>query len=294
MEERKGGFEVEKIGVMGTGIMGSGIAQVAAQSGFHVSMVDLEDKFIWRAFDTIKSSLGRFVKAGKITEDQKDETIGRIEGTVDLKEAIKDADVVIEAVLEEMELKKRVFKDMDDLSPPHTILATNTSSLSITEIASATKRPDKVIGMHFSNPVPMMKMVEIIRGLDTSDETLSIIVDLSKNLGKEPIICNRDSPGFIGNRFFPLFINEAIYTLMEGLATKEDIDKAAKIGLHHPMGPLELCDFTGLDTILHVLEYLHRELGEKFRPCPLLKQMVRAGYLGRKTGRGFYTYTKER
>jgi 3-hydroxybutyryl-CoA dehydrogenase len=285
---------IKKIGVIGTGIMGSGIAQVAAQAGFTVFMVDVENKFIQNAFDVIKNSLERFVKAGKITENQKDEIIRRIEGTVDLKDAVKDADIIIEATPEEMDLKKRVFKELDEYTPDHTILATNTSSLSITEIASATKRPDKVIGMHFSNPVPMMEMVEIIKGLDTSDETLNIIVDLSKKMNKEPIICNRDSPGFIGNRFFPLFINEAIYTLMEGIATKEDIDKAAKIGLHHPMGPLELCDFTGLDTILHVLEYLHGELGEKFRPCPLLKQMVRAGYLGRKTGRGFYTYTKER
>jgi 3-hydroxybutyryl-CoA dehydrogenase len=280
---------VNKIGVIGAGIMGSGIAQVAAQAGYEVIMRDVEQKYIDRAFDTINKSLGMMREKGKISSDQMNQIVGRIKSTLDLKEAAKEAELVIEAVPEDMELKKQVFKDLDEYCPKEIVLATNTSSLGITSIASATKRPEKVIGMHFSNPVPVMMGVELIKGRDTSEETLEVAKEVCQKMGKEFFIA-ADFPGFAGNRMLPLFVNEAFYLLWENIASAEDIDKLCKVLLRHPMGPLELADFTGLETMLSVLEYLHKEIGEKYRPCPLLKQLVAAGHLGRKTGRGVYKY----
>jgi len=282
---------VQRIGVIGAGIMGSGIAQVAAQSQFEVTMMDIEERFLQQAFDSIKKSLQLMKDKGKITSEEQQEVLANIKGTTNMMEAGENAELIIEAVSEDMELKQKVFSDLDKICPSHTILASNTSSLSITKIGSATQRPDKVIGMHFSNPVPVMQGVEIIKGNETSDETTEIILDVSKKMGKETFIA-KDFPGFAGNRLLPLFINEAFFVLWQGIATAEDIDKMCKILLRHPMGPFELVDFTGLDTILSILEYLHKEIDDKYRPCPLLKQLVQAGRLGRKSGRGVYDYRK--
>ena len=282
--------EVKRIGVFGTGIMGSGIAQVAAQGGYQVIMRDIDQKFLDRASATIQKSLGMMKEKGKLSAEQVSEIMARIKGTVDFNEAAKDVDLVIEAVNEDLELKKKIFAELDKTCSPDTILGTNTSSLSITAIASATARPDKVIGIPFANPVPVMMAAEIIRGRDTSDETLEAALAVCKQMGKDTFIA-LDFPGFAGNRLLPLFINEAFYVVWEGIATPEDVDKACKLMLRHPMGPMELADFTGLDTILSILEYLHKEMDDKYRPCPLLKQLVAAGHLGRKTGRGVYKYT---
>lgn len=283
-------IEIKKVAVLGSGHMGNGIAQVYAQAGFQVAMTDVDEKSLQKGFDSIKKSLGLMAKKGKITEAQAAEVVTvRIKGMTDMKEAVKDADIVIEAIPEELTLKQQIFKQLDEICPPHTILATNTSTISITAIASATKRPEKVIGLHFAGPVPLMVGVEIIRGLDTSEETLEVAKQMVYAVGKQYYV-GKDGPGFVGNRVFPMFLNEAFNLLWEGIATPEDIDKMATLSLGHPMGPLTLADMIGLDQLLKGLEYLHRELGEKYRPSPMLKKLVAAGYYGRKTGRGVYKY----
>jgi len=282
-------MDIKRFGVIGAGQMGAGIAQVAAQAGFEVVMRDIEDRFVQGGLDKIKKGLGKQVEKGKMTKEQMDGILGRIKGTVDLA-PLKDADFVVEAATENKALKLQVFKDLDALVRPEVVLATNTSSISITEIGAATRRPDKVIGMHFMNPVPVMQLVEIIRGLKTSDATFQAVRDLAVKLGKTPAEVN-DYPGFVSNRVLMPMINEAIYCLMEGVGTKESIDTVMKLGMNHPMGPLELADLIGLDTVLAIMNVLHEGLGDdKYRPCPLLVKMVAAGQLGRKSGLGFYKY----
>lgn len=285
-------IEIKKVAVLGAGIMGNGIAQVSAQAGFEVAMVDVDEKFLQRGLDTIRKSLGLMKQKGKLTDAEVDKILVKIKGILDLKEAVKDVDLVIEAIHEDLNLKQQAFKQLDEFCPQHTLLATNTSTISITAIASVTKRPTKVVGMHFANPVPVMKGVELIRGLDTSEETLETAKKVVERMGKEYYVCLKDGPGFLGNRAFPLFLNEAFNLLWEEIGTAEDIDKLAKLSFGHPMGPLELADLIGLDQLLKGLEYLYRELGEKYRPSPLLKKLVAAGHYGRKTGRGVYTYTQ--
>ncbi|MDR4950087.1 3-hydroxybutyryl-CoA dehydrogenase [Neobacillus cucumis] len=282
-------MNVSKVMVIGAGQMGSGIAQVCAQAGYNVIVNDLQPEFVDRGLKIIQKNLTRNVFKGRMTEEQKQNVLARLTSSTDLNDA-KDVDLVIEAAVENMEIKTNIFAKLDKIVPAHTILASNTSSLPITEIAAATNRPEKVIGMHFMNPVPVMKLVEIIRGLATADEVYQVIEDMTKTIGKVPVEVN-DFPGFVSNRILMPMINEAIYTLYEGVATKEAIDEVMKLGMNHPMGPLTLADFIGLDTCLYIMETLHQGFGDdKYRPCPLLRKYVKAGWLGKKTGRGFYIY----
>lgn len=285
-------MEIKKVCVLGAGIMGAGISQVIAEAGFTVAMRDIEDRFVQKGLSTIKQNLERAVAKGKLEASAAAAVLNRITGTVDMQEATAGADLVIEAVIEVMQLKREVYKELDTLCAPETILASNTSGLSITEMAAVTGRPDKVIGMHFFNPVPVMKLVELIRGFLTADATFAAARDFVNKIGKTPIEV-REAPGFAVNRILCPMINEAIFVYAENIASAEDIDRAMVLGANHPIGPLALADMVGLDTLLHVLDGLHQELGEdKYRPAPLLRKMVRAGYFGRKSGRGFYDYTK--
>jgi 3-hydroxybutyryl-CoA dehydrogenase len=271
--------------------MGNGIAHTAAASGFDVTLVDVNETILQRAVSTITANLQRGVDKGKMTAEERDAVVARIRTNTDVA-SIADADIVIEAILENLEAKTQLFAKLDSITKPECILASNTSSISITKIAAATQRPDKVIGMHFMNPVPVMALVEVIRGIATSDETWQKVEDLSKRMGKTPIEVN-DYPGFISNRVLMPMINEAIFTLYEGVATREAIDGVMKLGMNHPMGPLTLADFIGLDVCLAILRVLEQGFGDpKYRPCPLLVKMVDAGWLGRKSGRGFYEYRK--
>ena len=282
---------MKKIGVLGTGTMGAGIIQVLAQNGFEVVLRARRETSVEKGIKTVQKNLEKLVAKEKITAEAKDEVMGRIKGSTDIS-IVADADLIIEAATEEMESKKALFAELDKLCKPDAIIATNTSSLSITEIAAATSRPDKVIGMHFFNPVPMMKLVEIIKGLATSDETRDIILGLAKTIGKTPVEVN-EAPGFVVNRILIPLVNEAVGVLADGIAKAEDIDQAMMLGANHPIGPLALGDLIGLDVCLAIMETLHTEFGEdKYRPHPLLKKMVRAGKLGRKTSTGFFDYNK--
>jgi 3-hydroxybutyryl-CoA dehydrogenase len=286
-------MEIKTIGVIGAGTMGNGIAQLAAQIGCNVVMRDVEERFVENGFKNITRFLSKSVEKGKMTEDQKKEVLGRIKGTTNIAD-LKDVDFVIEAVLEILDLKKAVFKELDGVCRPEVILATNTSSMSITEIAIATQRPDKVVGMHFFNPVPLMRLVEVIRAYQTSDATVQVTTELAKKMGKETVEVKKDSPGFIVNRIMIPHMIEAVKILEEGIATPEDIDKAVKLGLNYPMGPFELMDLTGLDICKNVADYFYNELNKESKwvvPNPH-KTMVKANRLGRKTGAGWYEHKK--
>lgn len=280
---------MERIGVIGGGTMGNGIAHVFAQYGYSVTLVDIKQEFIDRALAAIKANLERQARKGAIASNEVATILNRVITATELK-SLAHCELVVEAATEDAALKKKIFAELEALCPPETILASNTSSIAITEIAAATKRPAKVIGMHFFNPVPVMTLVEVIRGLDTDEATFNTVMELSRALGKKPVEVN-DYPGFVSNRVLMPMINEAIFCMMEGVASKEAIDTVMKLGMNHPMGPLALADFIGLDVCLNIMEVLHRQLGDdKYRPCPLLRKMVAAGHLGKKTGQGFYSY----
>jgi 3-hydroxybutyryl-CoA dehydrogenase len=287
-------MEIKKIGVLGAGAMGSGIAQLCAQMGYDVVMRDIADEFVQRGFKGIEGFLAKSVEKGKMTEDDKKKIVGRIKGTTKIDD-LKDVDFVIEAVLEDLALKKQVFQEVEKVTRPDVILSTNTSSMSITEIGAAVKRSDKVVGLHFFNPVPLMRLIEVIKGMNTSDETIKTAWAFSEKLGKLPVLVKKDSPGFIVNRLMILQLMEAIRIYEDGIASIEDIDKAIKAGLNHPMGPFELMDLTGIDIAYHVCDYFHRELNQELKHVPplTLKAMVRAGKLGKKSGEGWYKPEKK-
>jgi len=286
-------MEIKRVGVIGAGTMGNGIAHVFARGGYSVVLCDVEQRFLDRGLATITKNLDREAGKNKITAADKDAALGRIEGVTD-RAKLADCDFIVEAATEKFEIKTEIFRDLDRLARPEVILASNTSSISITKLAALTNRPDKVIGMHFFNPVPVMKLVEVIRGLATSQETFSETRDLALKLEKKPVEVN-DAPGFVSNRVLMPLLNEAMYSVMEGVATAEAVDEVFKLGMAHPMGPLTLADFIGLDVCLDIMRVMQEGLGDpKYRPCPLLIKMVDAGWLGRKSGRGFYTYDGSR
>jgi len=286
--------EIRKIAVLGAGLMGHGIAQVAAQIGkYEVNMRDIEQKFVENGMNMIRGSLQRFLSKGQITEAEMNETLARIHPMLDLKEAVSSADLIIEAIPENIELKKAIFREVDQYAPQHAIIASNTSSVSITELASVTKRPEKVCGMHFFNPPQLMKLVEVIKGAKTSDETIQTVFTVAHKMEKETVLVKKDCPGFIVNRILIPALNEAVALYWEGIADRDDIDKAVKLGLNWPMGPLMLLDYIGADTTLAIAEVLQKELDPKFHPNPGLKQMVKANLLGRKTGKGFYDWAQK-
>ena len=285
-------MKVEKIGVVGAGQMGHGIALVSAKAGFNVILRDIKDEYVEKGLQRIERFLDKSVEKGKMTAEEKKNVLSRIKGTTKLED-LKDVDLIIEAVFENVTVKKELFQELDKICKKETVFASNTSTIPITDLASATSRPELFIGMHFMNPVPLMKLVEVIRGLRTSDETAKLIKDLAEKMGKTPVEVN-DSPGFVSNRLLMPMINEAVYCFMEGVGTAEALDNVMKLGMNHPMGPLELADLIGLDVVLDIMTVLYQGFNDsKYRPCPLLKKMVQAGYLGRKTGRGFYEYKKE-
>jgi len=283
---------IKKICVLGAGLMGSGIVQVSAQAGYQVAMRDIEQRFVDGGMNIIKKNLAREVEKGKRTQADMDALLGRIKPTVDLKEAAMDADVVVEVIIELLEVKKKVFQELETIVKPECLFFSNTSGVSITAMAAVTKRPEKFIGTHFFNPVPVMKLLEVIKGYETSEETLKIALEWGKSLGKETIVVN-EAPAFAVNRILCPMLNEAFFVLGEGIANAKDIDTGMVLGCNHPIGPLALSDLVGLDTLLHVQENLHRELGDKYRPAPMLVKLVRAGRFGRKSGKGVFDYTKK-